>query len=201
MLIVKELKDKGIFVGRAALKLEPFIVLTKINFRDKKVLDIGSSTGGFTQLALLKGASNVFAVELGTNQMDKVLRKDQRIELHEKTDILDVSLIGGRGRALIPYTPDIIMMDVSFVSLRKILPHVKTLSNKDTQIIALVKPQFEADSRELFNGIIKNENIRRKILKDFESWSKPKFKIVYKSDSSVKGSKGNQERLYLLKIL
>ncbi|NDE11974.1 MAG: hypothetical protein EBZ95_15650, partial [Chitinophagia bacterium] len=59
----------------------------------------------------------------------------------------------------------------------------------------------EADSRELFNGIIKNENIRRKILKDFESWSKPKFKIVYKSDSSVKGSKGNQERLYLLKIL
>lgn len=198
---MKELKDKGIFVGRAALKLEPFINLAKINFRDKKVLDIGSSTGGFTQLALLNGANKVFAVELGTNQMDKGLRANPRIELHERTDILEVGLIGDKAKALIPFSPDIIMMDLSFVSLKKILPHVKTLCNKNTQIIALVKPQFEANPNELFNGIIKNESIRRKILKDFENWSKVNFKIVFKADSLLKGSKGNKERLYLLKVI
>ena len=197
---MSESKNNSIFVSRAALKIEPIISKNKISFKDKYVLDIGSSTGGFTQLALLAGARNVFAVELGTNQMDKLLRYDSRIDLHEKTNILDVGL-NDNYRFKMNQPADIVLMDLSFVSITKILPHVKKLVHKNSIIIALVKPQFEALPNELINGIVKNEKIRRNILKSFEEWSKKSFKILDKLDSEVKGGKGNIEKIYILKSL
>lgn len=179
------------YVSRAGLKLASVARALRLDFADTVVLDVGSSTGGFTDYALQHGARKVYAVDVGTDQLHPSLRGDERIELHEKTDIRGFSM---------PETPDIVVIDVSFVSLREILPSVAHLSGVNTQIIAMVKPQFEAGKGQLgTSGVVKNDRVRRDILKDFEIWSRQYFTITDKADSEVKGSKGNQERFYHLK--
>lgn len=180
------------YVSRAGLKLASVAEILKLDFRDKTVLDVGSSTGGFTDYALRNGAKKVYAVDVGTDQLHPSLRRDKRIELHEKTDIRDFSM---------REKPDIIVIDVSFISLREILPHIYgELSDSKTKIVAMVKPQFEAGKDQTNKGIIKNDSMRRQILRDFEDWSKSYFVIVDKRDSDVAGAKGNQERFYLLTL-
>jgi len=180
------------YVSRAGLKLASVAKVLGLNFKDKIVLDVGSSTGGFTDFALQHGAKKVFAVDVGTDQLHPSLQNHKQIELHEKTDIRDF---------FIKTTPDIIVIDVSFISLREILPHIaRELSGPQTQIVAMVKPQFEA-GRDLANkGVIKNDSIRRQILKEFEIWAKDLFFTIDKRDSEVSGAKGNQERFYLLTL-
>lgn len=195
------------YVSRAGLKLASVAALLGVEFAGKTVLDVGSSTGGFTDYALQHGAAKVVAVDVGTEQLHPSLRGDSRIELHEKTDIRRV-VIGkfvkgdekfGGSNTIIADVPDIIVIDVSFISLRDILPHIAMeLSGKQTQIMAMVKPQFEAGRQQVNKGIIKNDAVRRQILKDFETWAKDYFVIVDKRDSDVAGSKGNRERFYLL---
>lgn len=187
-----QLKNKERYVSRAGLKLASVAGLLKIDFTHKVVLDVGSSTGGFTDYALKHGATKVLAVDVGTNQLHPSLRKDKRIELHEKTDIRDFKMNN---------YPDIVVMDVSFISLREILPHIATLSQQETSIVAMLKPQFEAGKAQVNKGVIKNDAMRRQILKDFEAWAKQYFVIVDKRDSEVHGAKGNQERFYLLRTL
>lgn len=132
----------------------------------------------------------VFAVDVGTKQLHPNLQGNPKIELHEQTDI----------RAFIPrILPDIVVIDVSFISLRDVLPHIATICGKNTQIIAMAKPQFEAGEQLQNKGVIKNDSIRRQILKDFEIWVKKHFVIIIKLDSKVAGQKGNVERFYLLK--
>lgn len=92
-------------------------------------------------------------------------------------------------------------MDVSFISLREILPHIATLSGKNTQVVAMLKPQFEAGKHQVNKGVIKNDSVRRQILRDFEAWVRQYFVLLDKADSEVAGSKGNKERFYLLKLL
>jgi 23S rRNA (cytidine1920-2'-O)/16S rRNA (cytidine1409-2'-O)-methyltransferase len=185
-----ELRADNQYVSRAGLKLESVAKNLKLDFRDKIVLDVGSSTGGFTDYALRHGAKKVYAVDVGTEQLHPSLRCNIKIELHEKTDIRDFNM---------NEKPDIIIIDVSFISLRDILPHIhEKLSGIDTQIVAMVKPQFEAGKDQTNKGIIKNDSIRRQILRDFEDWSKKYFVIVDKRDSDIAGAKGNQERFYLL---
>lgn len=180
------------YVSRAGLKLASVSRTLKLNFKDKIVLDVGSSTGGFTDFALQNGASKIIAVDVGTNQLHPNLRTDSRIELHEKTDIRDIEQLSD--------SPDIIVIDVSFISLRDVLPHLCKLAVVTTQIVAMVKPQFEAgNSRLKHKGVIKNDAMRRTILKDFEAWAQKLFIIVDKADSEVSGAKGNTERFYLLK--
>jgi len=180
------------YVSRAGLKLASVAGLLKLQFNDKIILDVGSSTGGFTDYALQNGAKKVYAVDVGTEQLHPSLRSNQKIELHEKTDIRDFTLDPEN-------RPDIVVIDVSFISLREILPHIAAnLTAKHTQIAAMVKPQFEAGKYQTNKGIIKNDGVRRQILKDFETWAKEHFVIVDKRDSEVAGSKGNRERFYLL---
>jgi len=182
------------YVSRAGLKLASVAQLLKLDFRGKTVLDVGSSTGGFTDYALRNGAKKVFAVDVGTEQLHPSLRDNPQIELHEKTDIRDFYLPEEK--------PDIIVIDVSFISLREILPHLaQNLSGKHTVIAAMLKPQFEAGKNQTNKGIIKNDAVRRQILKEFETWARQYFVIGDKRDSEVAGSKGNRERFYLLKIL
>ena len=178
------------YVSRAGLKLASVSQTLGLNFQGKIMLDVGSSTGGFTDYALRNGATKVFAVEVGTDQLHPSLHGNPQIELHEKTDIRDFT----------PSTPaDIVVMDVSFVSLRDILPHIAKISTPKTQIVAMVKPQFEAgESSFKHKGVIKNDAMRRKILQDFELWAKKLFVIAAKADSEVAGAKGNRERFYLL---
>jgi 23S rRNA (cytidine1920-2'-O)/16S rRNA (cytidine1409-2'-O)-methyltransferase len=180
------------YVSRAGLKLASVAGLLKLDFRDKTVLDVGSSTGGFTDYALQHGAKQVYAVDVGTEQLHPSLRDDPRIELHEKTDIRDFTLED---------KPNIVVIDVSFISLREILPHIaRELADPETQIVAMVKPQFEAGRNQTNKGIIKNDGVRRQILKDFEQWAMERFVIRDKRDSDVAGAKGNQERFYLLTL-
>lgn len=187
------LNAKDQFVSRAGLKLASVAGLLGVKFDGATVLDVGSSTGGFTDYSLQNGAQQVYAVDVGTDQLHPSLHDDPRIELHEKTDIRD----------FIPKTtPDIIVIDVSFISLREILPHLaKTSAGPNTKIMAMVKPQFEAARHQTAKGVIKNDSVRRKILSDFEMWAKGAFLIKDKRDSEVAGAKGNRERFYLLQIL
>jgi 23S rRNA (cytidine1920-2'-O)/16S rRNA (cytidine1409-2'-O)-methyltransferase len=188
---VLALTAKDQYVSRAGLKLASVAELLHLDFRNKTVLDVGSSTGGFTDYALRNGAKKVFAVDVGTEQLHPNLRGNPAIELHEKTDIRDFYLPEDK--------PDIIVIDVSFISLREILPHLaKNLSGSNTQIAAMLKPQFEAGREQTNKGIIKNDAVRRQILRDFEVWAKQYFVIKDKRDSDVHGAKGNQERFYLL---
>ena len=165
------------------------------NFNGKIVLDIGSSTGGFTAYALDHGAKKVVAVEKGTAQMAYPLRLDSRIDLREKTDIFDTS------SSNLPHI-DIILADVSFTSLRPILTHVrKNIANKDTEFLVMFKPQFEAQPSDLNRGVVKNEKIRRRIIKDFEYWlTTHGLLIKAKRDNLVLGKSGNRERFYYLTL-
>ncbi len=188
-----ELKSSEQYVSRAGLKLASVAQVLNINFRSKTVLDVGSSTGGFTDYALRHGATKVIAVDVGTEQLHPSLRGDERIELHEKTDIRNF-----RTRQHI----DVVVADVSFISLREILPSVAKLSTQRTELAIMVKPQFEARySSVKHKGVIKNDKMRRDILQDFEQWAKQHFVIIDKADSDVAGAKGNRERFYLLKTL
>ncbi len=186
-----QLQEKERYVSRAGLKLASVAQVLRVVFGGKTVLDVGSSTGGFTDYALQHGATKVWAVDVGTEQLHPSLRSDARIELYEKTDIRDFSLEA---------MPDIVVMDVSFISLREILPHIaEHLSDEHTQIVAMLKPQFEAGKHQVNKGVIKNDAVRRQILRDFEDWSRRYFVIVDKRDSEVAGTKGNRERFYLLR--
>ena len=188
---VIELKSAGQYVSRAGLKLASVAEKLDVSFRDMVVLDVGSSTGGFTDYALQHGAKKVFAVDVGTDQLHPSLRSDPRIELHEKTDIRD----------FVPSEPiDIVVVDVSFISLRDILPHVAHIVPASAQIVAMLKPQFEAGRGQTNKGVIKNNAVRRRILADFELWAERYFVIADKRDSEVAGQKGNVERFYLLRL-
>lgn len=181
------------YVSRAGLKLASVSEKLALNFTGKVVLDVGSSTGGFTDYALQHGAKKVIAVEVGTDQLHPLLHGDERIELHEQTDIRDFRT---------DQTIDIVVADVSFISLRQILPSVSKLCRPTTRLVIMVKPQFEASVSNLkHKGVIKNEKVRREILKDFEVWVKQYFVIIDKADSEVAGAKGNRERFFLLKSI
>lgn len=181
--------------NRGYYKIEGAVRAFNFDFLDKVVLDIGSSTGGFTEIALEGGARKVVAVEKGTNQMKKPLRYDERIDLHEKTDVFEFRLAEDQ-------KPDVIVADVSFVSLTKILKYAKMhLSRRDTEFLVMLKPQFEADSIQLNRGVVKNERVRRDIIKRFEEWLKSNgFVVAKKRDNDLAGKNGNLERFYYLKL-
>ena len=199
-ILKSEMKDLSLaegaenkLVSRAGEKLAGAAESIKIDFKQKTVLDVGSSTGGFTQYALNKGAKKVIAVEVGTNQMAPSLRLDSRVELYEKTDIRDFKT---------DQKIDIIVIDVSFISLTKIMLSLKNLikeTESKTEIIAMAKPQFEGQPSDLNGGVVKNSAIRRQLLKNLESWLLNNgFIIKFKQDSKLAGKKGNEERFYWL---
>jgi 23S rRNA (cytidine1920-2'-O)/16S rRNA (cytidine1409-2'-O)-methyltransferase len=200
------------YVSRAALKLASIATKFDLNFQDTVVLDVGSSTGGFTDYALQHGAKKVVAVDVGTNQLHPSLRGNPKVELYEKTDIREVQLrsdiaqklktkSSGQAKVYISEIPDIVVADVSFISLRLVLPAISQLVTRDSQLIMMCKPQFEAGPNQTNKGVIKNSAVRRQILKDFEIWLMHNgFRILDKADSQVAGTKGNVERFYKLTV-
>lgn len=201
-------------VGRAELKLAGAVKAFAYDFRGKTVLDIGSSTGGFTELALRKGADRVIAVEIGTKQMKAPLRFDPRVDLYEKTDFFNVVGANKAGKLLTEQGENIgelvqrvqvqtVVADVSFVSLQKILAHAEQVVARKADFLVMLKPQFEARPEQLNRGVVKNERMRREIIKEFEQWLKQNhFVIMKKRDNDVVGKIGkNQERFYWLKLV
>ncbi len=181
------------YVSRGGDKLASVADKLKLDFRDKIVLDVGASTGGFSDYALQHGALLIYAVDVGHGQLDYRLRTDERVVVMERTDIRDVAELADE--------IDIVLIDVSFISLRLILPQVARLMAADSQLVAMAKPHFEADyaTASKHKGVIKNDTIRRQILKKVEGDLTKQFVIIAKADSAVLGKKGNKERFYLLR--
>ena len=169
------------FVGRAGEKLYGAIKRFDLDFNDKTCIDIGASTGGFTDCALKSGASKVYTYDVGKDQMVDVLKNDERVIVHEETNILDVQL---------PQA-DMIMIDVSFISIIKVFEH---LLDYNKEIIALIKPQFEVGKKRVKQGVIKDKKIHKKILEDtLNKITKLGFNIIDLERSDILGKKGNQE--------
>ncbi len=211
--IIEKMKDNEEIVGRAELKLKGAVEAFSYDLRGKTVLDIGSSTGGFTEYALVRGAERVIAIEKGTRQMKAPLRFDSRVELHEKMDFFDVIGVNKEGELVTKQGKNTgelvtalrvqtVLADVSFVSLKKILVHAKKIVNKKADFLVMLKPQFEARLDQLNRGAVKNERMRREIIRDFEQWLvRNGFMIVKKRDNETVGKVGkNQERFYLLRL-
>ena len=205
------MKDE--IVGRAELNLAGAVKAFGYDFRGKTVLDIGASTGGFTELALRQGAKKVIAVEKGTRQMKAPLRFDARVELYEKTDFFDVRGANKAGKLVVEQgqkTNELVrgvqvqtvVADVSFVSLRKILAHAREIVATGADFLVMLKPQFEASPVQLNRGVVKNERMRREIIRKFEEWLRREGMVVLKKrDNEVAGKVGgNLERFYWIRL-
>jgi 23S rRNA (cytidine1920-2'-O)/16S rRNA (cytidine1409-2'-O)-methyltransferase len=181
------------FVSRGGHKLRGALDHFKIPVTGRVCLDIGSSTGGFSDCLLQAGASSLWAVDVGYGLFDYNLKKDPRVHLLERTNFrfMESSKLGE--------TPSLIVIDVSFISLAKILPKITELVKGPCDILAMVKPQFEGTPKEVPGGFVKDETTRQLILervkKEVECAG---FTIKGTSDSTVKGRKGNQETFFHL---
>ncbi|MDE6580406.1 MAG: TlyA family RNA methyltransferase [Ruminiclostridium sp.] len=191
-----ELKgDLPRYVGRGGLKLEKAINEFGIDLTDKVCIDIGASTGGFTDCMLQNGARIVYAVDVGRDQLDISLKKDSRVISLEQTDIREA-------KGKIPEKADFISIDVSFISLRAVLPFAVGLLKPTGAIAALIKPQFEVGKSGIGkNGIVKNPKLREKAVNEIkECASILGLKIAGTVQSPIAGGDGNIEYLiYLLR--
>lgn len=176
------------YVSRGGLKLEKAITCFSIDMNGKMVMDIGSSTGGFTDCSLQHGAKKIYAIDVGTNVMVEKLRNDPRVELYEQTNFKDISF------ADFPKI-DIITVDVSFISLSKIIKKVASEHIK-VDMICLIKPQFECgvEIATKYKGVIHNKKIHEQILKNIiKTFNKQGFFLQKISNSPIRGGNGNVE--------
>lgn len=189
-----QLQIKESYVSRAGYKLQAAAKTLDLNFKNKIVLDAGANQGGFTDFALQRGASWVVAVDVGRQKLDPSLSIAKNVLAFNQVDIRD--FIWPPQLEL----PDLIVVDLSFISLTKVLNHLLKFCHMKTKVLILAKPQFEAEGYDLQKGVIKNQIQRRDILKRLEGWLKDQAWLVEaKTDSQIAGLKGNLERFYLLK--
>lgn len=176
------------YVGRGGLKLEGALKVFSLDISGMVCLDIGSSTGGFTDCMLQNGAEKVYAVDVGTDQLDEKLRADSRVVAMEQTDIRTAQL---------PEAVDFVGTDVSFISLKQILPHIDRLLKKGGRAAVLIKPQFEAGRAALNKkGIVKDEKVRRRVVEDITEFAvQCGFLVIGTADSPICGGDGNTEYL------
>lgn len=191
-ITIKE--NPNIYVSRGGLKLEKAIKLFNLSLKDKVSMDIGSSTGGFTDCMLKNGASKVFSVDVGYGQLDWKLRSDPKVVVMERTNIRHVK------KDDIGEDIDFISIDVSFISLKLVLPVAKNLMSKNGEIIALIKPQFEAEKSKVGEkGIIRDKNVHFEVIKDIRDYcisiGLGFYGLTY---SPITGAKGNREFLAYL---
>ena len=189
-------KDKLKYVSRGGLKLEKAIKAWDLDFSDKLVLDIGASTGGFTDCALQNGARRMYSVDVGKNQLDWKLRNDEKVVSLEEMHIKDLKEEDIENKKV-----DFIVIDVSFISLTKVIPYFKKFLAQSGKIVMLVKPQFEVGKEKIGrNGVVENEEYHNEAIKKIISFSKDEgYELIGVEDSPIKGAKGNKEFLMLIK--
>lgn len=182
------------YVSRGGYKLEKAIDLWQVPLQDKICMDVGSSTGGFTDCMLQNGAQKVYAIDVGTNQLAWKLRQDERVISMEKTNIRYVT------REDIADFIDFFSVDVAFISLKKVLEPVKVLLTQEGQGVCLVKPQFEAGREKVGKkGVVRDPKVHREVLEQIMQYVLSiGFEILELSFSPIKGPEGNIE--YLLYI-
>ena len=189
------IKNKMPFVSRGGLKLEQAVNEFNIEMEGKTGMDVGASTGGFTDCMLQHGAVKVYAVDVGYGQFDWKLRKDERVLLLEKTNVRYLK------KSSVPDEIDIAAIDVSFISLMKVIPNVLEFLKPEGEIVALIKPQFEAERKDIGKGgVIKDESKRLEIVDTIKTWAeRTSLDVIGTTTSPIKGPKGNVEYLIYLK--
>jgi 23S rRNA (cytidine1920-2'-O)/16S rRNA (cytidine1409-2'-O)-methyltransferase len=184
------------YVSRGGFKLEKAIKTFALDLNDTIMVDIGSSTGGFTDCALQNGAKLVYAVDVGTNQLDWKIRSHEQVMVMEKTNFRYATLdLFTKGQ------PEFASIDVSFISLKLILPALHGILVNEGEVVALIKPQFEA-GKELVgkNGIVRDASVHQKVIQELCEFAiKTGYSVLDLTYSPIKGSEGNIEFLVLLK--
>jgi len=180
------------YVSRGGYKLEKALETFATTIKNKIVVDIGSSTGGFTDCALQNGASHVYAIDVGTNQLVWKLRNDSRVTVHEKTNFRYINK-----ELFTNNLPNFAVIDVSFISLRLILPVLKTILQNNSHVITLIKPQFEAKKEQVGKkGIIRDTKTHEEVLNNFIAFANGEnFEIQDIIHSPITGTSGNIEFL------
>ena len=184
-----EIQSKEIeFVSRGGLKLYEALNDFKINLNNKVVADIGASTGGFSDVALQQGASYVYAIDVGNLQLDESLKNNPKLKSMENTNALDLTLDEFNHKI------EVIVMDVSFVSIKTILPHLIQIF-KESEFVVLIKPQFEVGKKYIGkNGIVKDKKAHLHLLEDIYYFlNTQKCNVIDMTISKTKGKDGNQE--------
>lgn len=184
------------YVSRGGLKLEKALKVFPVEVKDKVLLDIGASTGGFTDCALQNGAQMSYALDVGYNQLAWKLRQDPRVQVMERTNFRYVTPADLNGEM-----PNFATIDVSFISLKLILPVLKTLLVTGSDIVALVKPQFEAGREQVGKkGIVRDPKVHLEVIKNMIDFSLAQgYKVMNLSYSPITGGDGNIEFLLHLK--
>ena len=187
---IVDVTDEKFYASRAARKLENFLAEHPMDFKGKRALDIGSSTGGFAQIVLENGASTLSCVDVGKNQLHISLRNNEKLSLHEETDIRDFQ----SDEAF-----ELITCDVSFISILQITDDIDRLSQNGTDIVILYKPQFEVgkDVKRDSKGVVQDLDAIARRKEGFEEEAeKLGWQLKYQALSQVQGKEGNQEYLY-----
>lgn len=189
------LKEDIPYVGRGGLKLEAALNYFGIVLEGLIAMDIGSSTGGFTDCILKKGVKKVYCIDVGYGQLAWQLREDPRIVLLEKTNIRYLE------REKIPEEIDFITIDVSFISLKKVIPKAMEFLKEEGQILALIKPQFEVGKGDVGKGgIVKDEGKRMLVVEEIRNFAEGLgLTVIGVFQSPIKGSKGNIEYFIYMK--
>ena len=187
---VVEVKDTKFYVSRAARKLEDFLAEYAVDMKDKRALDVGSSTGGFAQIVLENGVATLDCVDVGKDQLHISLRENDKVSLHEETDIRDFES---------EEKFELVTCDVSFISVLKIVDDIDRLSQVGTDIVILYKPQFEVgkDVKRDSKGVVQDIDAIARRKEEFEAIVKKMgWMEKYQALSRVQGKEGNQEYLY-----
>ena len=194
-LITLNLTFEDSYVGRGAIKLDSAIKNFNLDLNNLVCMDIGASTGGFTQIMLNKNAKKVYAIDVGTNQLAKSLLADERVVSLENKNFryLDFGEIGEK--------VDFVSIDVSFISLKYIFKNLYKFLKEDSKIVALIKPQFECEGKSLNKkGIVKSEKVIENVIEKVRLYALGnKLEIISVIDSPILGGDGNKEKLALIK--
>jgi 23S rRNA (cytidine1920-2'-O)/16S rRNA (cytidine1409-2'-O)-methyltransferase len=180
------------YVSRGGLKLEKALDHFAIPVTGRVALDVGASTGGFTDCLLRRGAAKVYAVDVGTNQLAWKLRSDPRVVSMEKTNMREVT------RALIPEPIDLIVCDASFIGLRTVLPAALALAAPAAHLAALIKPQFEVGKGRVGKGgIVREPELHQEVVDTIRTWlaERPGWTVLGVTESPITGAEGNKEFL------
>lgn len=186
---IVEITSKEIeFVSRGGLKLFEALKDFNINLKDGVVADIGASTGGFSDVALQQGAKHVYAIDVGSLQLDETLKNNPKLTSMENTNALELS------KHDFDQNINYVVMDVSFVSIKSLLPHLIQLFD-EAQFVVLIKPQFEAGKKYIGkNGIVKDKKVHVKVLEDIYYFvTSQNCTVCNMTISKTKGKDGNQE--------
>jgi len=189
-----ELATRREFVGRGAYKLLGALTDFKINVADKICADVGSSTGGFTEVLLKNGAKKVYAIDVGYGELDWRLRKDSRVVVMERTNARTIEKL--------PEPIELVTIDVSFISLKVLMPVVHGWLAEAADVLAMVKPQFEASREEVGEGGIVNDKEvhKRVVLEVINESVKHGFSFQAAAPSKLEGTQGNQEYFSWLSV-